>query len=139
MRIALLVAFCVSGFAQAQSKTAVAGEAKRPGFALYEGRWRLPEEVSYLKRAAALRGVAATPAAKKGAVAPAKRVPVPQRPPVVRGKRARAVGLVAVRAQHTQLLGFDTVTVSLGTGQARLMLPRTQSVSIGTTVAVPVR
>ena len=46
---------------------------------------------------------------------------------------------MTVRAQQVQLLGMDTVNVGFGTGSGRLMLPRTQSISIGTTVALPIR
>jgi hypothetical protein len=48
-----------------------------------------------------------------------------------------ATGILTVRLQDVRLLGFDTVTVGFGTGSGRLMLPRTQSVSFGGTVAVP--
>jgi hypothetical protein len=50
---------------------------------------------------------------------------------------AYPVALLGLQIQQTQLLGFDTVPVSFGNGQGRLMLPRTRSISIGTTVAVP--
>ncbi len=44
---------------------------------------------------------------------------------------------LGINFQHTELLGMDTVPVSLGTGTVRIQLPRTRSVSIGTTVTVP--
>jgi len=47
------------------------------------------------------------------------------------------VGILSLNLQHSQLEGFDIVPVSFGSGQGRIMLPRTRSISIGTTVAVP--
>jgi len=50
----------------------------------------------------------------------------------------QATAILELRLQKTTLLGFDTVPVSLGVGgTVRLQLPRTQSISIGTTVPVP--
>jgi hypothetical protein len=130
-----IAALCLVSAAVAQSPAGerpVAGDP-RPGFVLYQQRWRLPQEVAYLQRAAHLRGGAA---ASAGALAAgAKRAS-----PVRKGSRtARAHGLVTVRAQQVQLLGLEHVTVSVGTGQVRLMLPRTQSISIGSTVSLPFR
>ncbi|HLQ37710.1 MAG TPA: hypothetical protein VK348_07915 [Planctomycetota bacterium] len=47
------------------------------------------------------------------------------------------VGILSLRVQQVQLLGMDTVTVGLGTGTGRIQLPRTQSISFGGTVALP--
>jgi hypothetical protein len=44
---------------------------------------------------------------------------------------------MTLRLQHVRLLGFDTVTVGFGSGTGQLMLPRTESISFGGTVAVP--
>jgi hypothetical protein len=45
---------------------------------------------------------------------------------------------MGINFQHVELLGLDTVPVSLGVGSpVRIQLPRTRSVSIGTTVTVP--
>jgi hypothetical protein len=55
----------------------------------------------------------------------------------IREAERSAVGIMSVRLQNVHLLGFDTVTVGLGTGTGRLMLPRTGSVSFGGTVALP--
>lgn len=50
----------------------------------------------------------------------------------------RRIGLLAIRAQKVNLLGFDRFTTSLGRGSpVTLQLPRTRSVRVGTTVAVP--
>jgi hypothetical protein len=47
-------------------------------------------------------------------------------------------GLFDLRLQWVQNLGFDTVPVSFGTGSpGRLMLPRTQSVSFGGPIWLP--
>jgi len=49
--------------------------------------------------------------------------------------RDRVRGTIAVRAQMSQLLGFQNVTTSLGTGSpVTIQLPRTRSIGIGTTV-----
>lgn len=143
MRLAAVAVLSLSGLAFAQASGAAApADGARPGFVRYEGRWRLPQEIEYLKRAAALRAAAAAPAPGKAAPVTAE----PARAPKPAAKPARplvrkttSTGLLTVRAQHTQLLGFDTVTVGFGTGQGRLMLPRTQTISIGTTVAFPFR
>jgi hypothetical protein len=50
---------------------------------------------------------------------------------------APATGILGVQVQHVRLLGFDTVQVGFGNGTGRLMLPRTESVSFGGYVAVP--
>ena len=52
-------------------------------------------------------------------------------------ERRRYTVTMGVNFQHTELLGMDTVPVSLGTGRVNIQLPRTRSVSIGTTVTVP--
>ena len=52
--------------------------------------------------------------------------------------RIRHTVTMGIRLQHTELLGIDTVPVSLGVGTpVRIQLPRTRSISIGTTVTVP--
>jgi len=51
--------------------------------------------------------------------------------------RDRVRGTIAMRAQMSQLLGFQNVTTSLGTGSpVTIQLPRTRSTGIGTTVPV---
>ena len=53
-------------------------------------------------------------------------------------ERRRYTVTMGINFQHTELLGLDTVPVSLGVGSpVRIQLPRTRSVSIGTTVTVP--
>ncbi len=52
-------------------------------------------------------------------------------------ERRRYTVTMGINFQHTELLGLDTVPVSLGTGRVQIQLPRTRSVSIGTTVTVP--
>ena len=150
------------------------------------GRWRLPEEIAYLRRAAPADAPAAAPtAADAGDAAAATRsrraeadaaelqrrlwlrdehaaaaardalgalADREQRPEwaetAVRefararaawqqAERAASVGLMTVRLEQVQLLGFDTVTVGFGNGTGRLMLPRTESISFGGTIAVP--
>ena len=162
MRVAAIVVLCLSSLlgAQTPAPSKSAASEARPGFVYYEGRWRLPGEVAYLKKATSLRtarpaAAAAAPDAvdnkgktpraaagkarpnrAKAAVAKTPKRVAPASRPL---SRSRTTGLFTIRAQQTRLLGFDTVTVGLGNGQARLMLPRTETVSIGTTVGVPVR
>ena len=53
-------------------------------------------------------------------------------------ERRRYTVTMGINFQHVELLGLDTVPVSLGVGRPVLIqLPRTRSVSIGTTVTVP--
>jgi hypothetical protein len=53
-------------------------------------------------------------------------------------ERRRHSVTMGINFQHVELLGLDTVPVSLGVGSpVRIQLPRTRSVSIGTTVTVP--
>ena len=50
----------------------------------------------------------------------------------------RPVVLVTIRAQHSELLGLEPFTTSLGTGlPVTLQLPRMRTISIGTTVGIP--
>ena len=158
MRAAAIVVLCLSSLlgAQTPAPANIAASDARPGFVFYEGRWRLPGEVAYLKKAASLRtaqpaAAAAAPAENKtpraaaGNARPNRAKAAPAKTPKRAApasrplSRSRATGLFTIRAQQTRLLGFDTVTVGLGNGQARLMLPRTESVSIGTTIGVPLR
>jgi hypothetical protein len=136
MKAAILLFFCLPAFAVAQSGItgSEAAARKRQGYVLYEGRWRLPQEIVYLQRAASRRLTASPPAA-----------PVPVQLPRVAAHgalpmlRKSTTGIFTIRLQHTELLGMDTVPVSFGSGMGRLQLPRTQSVSIGTTVGLPLR
>src|SRR5688572_17457351 len=123
MRLIALAVLFLSGSAVAQSSStasspssAAVARGKSPGaaFAWYEGRWRLPQEIAYLQRAAALRGAAVVPAPKAQPARAPKPVTKVARVPVQ--KHARLFGLLTVRAQQTRLLGFDTVTVGFGTG-----------------------
>lgn len=142
MKAALLLVFCLPALAVAQSGITAteAAALKRQGYAFYEGRWRLPQEIVYLQRAASRRlsiSIPAAPVAAKAAEVQLPRVAGrPGRPLVV---RKSTTGIFTIRLQHSQLLGLDTVPVSFGTGQGRLQLPRTQTVSIGTTVGLPLR
>jgi hypothetical protein len=142
MRAAILLVLCLPALAVAQSTIARSEVTalKRQGYVFYEGRWRLPREIVYLQTAASRFFAASAPAAP----APAKAVAdVPQRVAprdrLQQRRRSTVTGLFTVRLQHVQLLGLDTVPVGFGTGQARLQLPRTQSISIGTTVGMPLR
>lgn len=182
------------------------------GYRHHRGRWRLPQEIAYLERAAG--GAPAAPAGKAAAAADAgaageadegvvegagraatpaaAQPPARANPPADADRAARlrqlwlddeagaaaaraalhaeamaahrpelaaaidaeyrrarqphrqaaaatatALGVLSVQLQNVRLLGFDEVTVGFGTGSGRLQLPRTESVSIGTTVAVP--
>jgi hypothetical protein len=141
MKAAILLVFCLPALAVAQSAITAgeAGALKRQGYVFYEGRWRLPQEIVYLQRAASRRLTASPPAAPvpaKASPAPLPRVAAHAGRPQLHRK---ATGIFTIRLQHSELLGMDTVPVSLGTGTARLQLPRTQSVSIGTTVGLPLR
>jgi len=119
---------------------------KRQGYVFYAGRWRLPREIVYLQR-----GAAQSYPRPKPAVEP---TPQPVRMPLadvpLRPVRtvlpasalmtcAPSIGLFTLHLQRTELQGLDTVTVGFGNGQGRLQLPRTQSISIDTSVALPVR
>ena len=58
---------------------------------------------------------------------------------ILRERRRYSVTM-GISFQHVDLLGLDTVPVSLGVGRpVQIQLPRTRSVSIGTTVTVPAR
>jgi hypothetical protein len=140
MRAAILLVLCLPAFAPAQAHDRSDLQAlQRQGYRLYEGRWRLPQEIVYLQRAAAQR--AAPAVAVPPAKAPvAKAAAVAAKPDwLQRPRRATSTGVFSIRLQKVDLLGLDTVPVSFGTGQGRLQLPRTQSISIGTTVALPLR
>lgn len=53
-------------------------------------------------------------------------------------ERRRHTVTMGINFQHTELLGLETVPVSLGVGApVRIQLPRIRTVSIGTTVTVP--
>ena len=111
------------------------------GHQFFKGRWRLPEEIAYLRRAE--RRAAGTPDAAPPAppanVAAADREPffIPRRPPARQPASVRGRGLFSLRLQNVRLLGMDTVPVSFGNGSGRLQLPRTQSVSFGGPVWLP--
>lgn len=56
----------------------------------------------------------------------------------IRSAARRRTVTLGIHFQHTELLGLETVPVSLGVGApVRIQLPRTRTVSIGTTVIVP--
>src|SRR5690349_9938478 len=57
MRAFLLVVLSLSAVASAQANLSSSEIAamKRQGYVLHSGRWRLPQEVAYLQRAAALQ------------------------------------------------------------------------------------
>jgi hypothetical protein len=152
------------------------------GYRRFEGRWRLPQEIAYLERAASARGAPKAQPAAVVATTPSpevvrrierlqRRLYVADERSAVRarddlvafGRRegldgfddrverefwrarlavreARAVaGRLSVRVQHTRLLGFDTVNVGFGNGTGRVMLPRTESISIGGSIPLPLR
>jgi hypothetical protein len=146
----LLLGVMFASCAQALAQTAPTGNEalamKRQGYVFYAGRWRLPREVVYLQRGAAQSYPRPRPAVEP--------TPQPVKLPLedfpARAVRASlpatalvtcapSIGLFTLHLQRTELLGLDTVTVGFGNGQGRLQLPRTQSISIGTTVALPVR
>jgi hypothetical protein len=140
MRAAFLIALCLPALAVAQTPIAKSEVAalKRQGYVFYEGRWRLPQEIVYLQQAASRRFSATepavpakAPAAESPQVAPSDR----QRPP----PRTSTTGLFTIRLQQVKVVGMDTVTVGVGTGTVRIQLPRTESISIGTTVDLPLR
>ncbi|HEX6813979.1 MAG TPA: hypothetical protein VF384_20315 [Planctomycetota bacterium] len=142
MRATLLLVLCLPAFAVAQSQVTKteAAQLKRQGFVLYEGRWRLPQEIVYLQEAAMRRfstSAPAVPAAAKSPGADAPQLAASKDRPRRRG--STTTGLMTIRLQNVRVVGWDTVTVNLGTGSARLQLPRTEVVSIGTTVGVPLR
>jgi hypothetical protein len=143
---AVVCATCARALAQAAPTGNEALAMKRQGYVFYAGRWRLPREIVWLQR-----GAAQSYPRPKPAVEPA---PPPVQMPLadVPARPARAslpatalvtcapsIGLFTMHLQRTELQGLDTVTVGFGNGQGRLQLPRTQSISIGTTVALPVR
>jgi len=159
MRAAILFFVCLPAFAvaqtpasqtpasqtpatQTQSSKSEASARQRQGYVLYEGRWRLPQEIVYLQLAASRRlaGVGATPAAPASDKAPAVDAqPVAPRKLPPQTRCSTSTGLFTIRMQQVQLLGMDTVTVGVGNGTVRLQLPRTQVISIGTTVDLPIR
>ncbi len=52
--------------------------------------------------------------------------------------RTRVTGLLSVNLQYSKLTGLRTVPVSFGNGASgRIQLPTTRSISVGTTVAIP--
>jgi hypothetical protein len=143
---AAVCASCARALAQAAPTGNEALAMKRQGYVFYAGRWRLPREIVYLQR-----GAAQSYPRPKPAVEP---TPQPVRMPLadvpLRPVRtvlpasalmtcAPSIGLFTLHLQRTELQGLDTVTVGFGNGQGRLQLPRTQSISIGTTVALPLR
>ena len=140
LRVACLIVLCLPAVAVAQTPIAKSEIAalKRQGYVLYEGRWRLPQEIVYLQQAASRRFSATAPAAPARAPADEPRVASPRgRQHAVR--RTTTTGLFTVRLQQVRVVGIDTVTVGVGTGSVRIQLPRTESVSIGTTVGLPLR
>ena len=162
-------------------------EARRAlGFLRFEGRWRLPREIEYLRHARAGRAAAARRAESPGGAEGAADLQTTIQdlhlrligPSDADRDRARAelvalagelgdpalmqwteeafrawrhawahhretsrevpVGILSLNLQKVDLLGIDTVPVGFGVGTpGRLQLPRTRSISIGTTVAVP--
>lgn len=145
---------------------AEARELQDKGYRFYEGRWRLPQEIVYLQRRAAREWAATRPQPETAAPsesAPAGASPVadPATDPdaalralaeaMERAERdywlrrvrsapavPAAIGILELRLQKVDFLGFDTVPVSFGTGgMGTLQLPRTRSISLGTTVALP--
>jgi hypothetical protein len=127
------------------------------GHEFFRGRWRLPEEVALLRRAAEQRNAAdqtaaaAAPAAKETATAPetpptrekdpAAAAMAALRPGLARAQQepviAAAYGLFDLRLQWVQNQGFETVPVSFGNGTGRIQLPRTQSVSFNGAAWLP--
>lgn len=124
------------------------------GHEFFRGRWRLPEEVALLRRAAQQRNAAeqsvtaaTATAVKQSAPArePATREPAAAmaalRPGLARAHQepviAAAHGLFELRLQWVQNLGFETVPVSFGNGTGLIQLPRTQSVSFNGAAWLP--
>lgn len=140
MRAVFLLVLCLPALAVAQGPTARSEVAalKRQGYVFYEGRWRLPQEIVYLQQAALRRFSATAPAAPKKAPADEPRVASSRDRQQAVG-RSTTTGLFTVRLQQVRVVGMDTVTVGVGTGTVRIQLPRTESVSIGTTVGLPLR
>ena len=144
--LGVLFASCAQALAQAAPTGNEALAMKRQGYVFYEGRWRLPREVVYLQRGAAQSYPKPKPVAEPTpqpvkmplADVPA-RAPRANPAPSALVTCAPSIGLFKLHLQRTELLGLDTVTVGFGNGQGRLQLPRTQSISIGTTVALPLR
>ena len=140
MRAAFLLALCLPALAVAQTPIAKSEVAalRRQGYVFYEGRWRLPQEIVYLQQAALRRFSATAPAAPAKTPAAEPRVASPrdrQHAPL----QSTTTGLFTVRLQQVRVVGMDTVTVGVGTGTVRIQLPRTESISIGTTVGLPLR
>jgi hypothetical protein len=111
---------------------------KRQGYVFYEGRWRLPQEIVYLQQAASRRFSATAPAAPAKAPVDEPRQASP-RDRQLAPLRSTTTGLFTIRLQQVKVVGMDTVTVGVGTGTVRIQLPRTESISIGTTVDLPLR
>ena len=121
------------------------------GQQFFAGRWRLPEEIAYLRRAGRAEAVATAPVPAKAPVPAAVPAPLPAAPreplqfplgaaaPRSRPRpRSAAFGMFDIRLQSVRLLGIDTVPVSFGNGNGgRLQLPRTESVSFGGAVCLP--
>src|SRR5262245_52083612 len=125
------------------------------GQQFFRGRWRLTEEIAYLRRAErdAAAAAATTPPSKpvEPAAAPTPWLPRAREWPLApivaaaspqSGSRPRTrsavFGMFDVRLQSVKLLGIDTVPVSFGNGNGgRLQLPRTESVSFGGAVCLP--
>lgn len=140
LRAAFLIVLCLPALAVAQSPMAKSEIAARKlqGYVLYEGRMRLPQEIIYLQQAASRRFSATAPAAPAKAPADEPRVASSRdRQRAVR--RSTTTGLFTIRLQQVRVVGMDTVTVGVGTGTVRIQLPRTESISIGTTVGLPLR
>lgn len=174
LALALLAAHASAQNAQrrASSPVDVVESKVTAGYRWYDGRWRLPQEIRYLRR-----GRPAVVGERDGSspidsawfceLSPrralhardrlldiARRAGNEELELQVRRawqRRARALtttaprstfvrstALLGLHVQQSELLGWDTVPVSFGTGQGRIMLPRTRSISIGTTVGVPV-
>lgn len=141
---------------------------RREGYRLIQGRWLTPAGIAALRRRVEERAAAAKrleervntlirrmagPSDRDARKARDELVQVARKRklarleqlarrlyPVYRGWwREVRMGLITVRAQHARLTGLERRNLSLGTGTpVTLELPRTRSVSIGTTVGVPV-
>ena len=140
MRAAFLFALCLPALAVAQTPIARSEVAtlKRQGYVFYEGRWRQPQEIVYLQQAALRRFSASAPAAPAKTPADEPRQFSSRDRQPAKG-RSTTTGLFTLRLQNVRVVGMDTVTVGVGTGTVRIQLPRTESVSIGTTVGLPLR
>lgn len=138
-------------------------EIERSRYVRVDGEWRLRADVERERLAAKLaprirsdlRLLASSysktrDAAKRRLLDAAARLERPALAKTARGRHAaydsywravraaeHATVTLGIDAQLSRVQGIDTVPVSFGTGSGRLQLPRTRSVSIGTTVTVP--